>query len=79
MNYMFDENNFIGIKYFIQGSFRYDSKFYIISKVSLDGKVFDCLQNFISLEIDNELNYQLNVYYMGCVGNLEIDFNVDYY
>ena len=79
MNYMFDENNSIGIKYSIQGSPRYDSKLYTTSKVSLDGKVFDRLQNFTSSETDNELNHQLNAYYTGRVGNLEIDFNADYY
>lgn len=78
MNYMFDENNSIGIKYSIQGSPRYDSKLYTTSKVSLDGKVFDRLQNFTSSETDNELNHQLNAY-TGRVGNLEIDFNADYY
>ncbi len=69
---MFDENNSIGIKYSIQGSPRYDSKLYTTSKVSLDGKVFDRLQNFTSSETDNELNHQLNAYYSGRVGNLEI-------
>lgn len=71
MNYMFDENNSIGIKYSIQGSPRYDSKLYTTSKVSLDGKVFDRLQNFTSSETDNELNHQLNAYYTGRVGNLK--------
>lgn len=79
MNYMFDENNSVGIKYSLQGSPKYDSELYTGSNVGLDGKVFDRLRNFTGSETDNELNHQLNAYYTGRVGNLEIDFNADYY
>lgn len=79
MNYMFNENNSVGMKYSLQGSPKYESKLYTRSGISLDGEKNDRLRNFTSSKTENELSHQLNAYYTGHVGNLEIDFNVDYY
>lgn len=79
LNYMFDENHSIGIKYSLQGSPRYNSNTNTTSEVNLDGEYLDQLHSLSTSETDHELNHQLNAYYTGRLGKLEVDFNADYY
>lgn len=78
MNYMFDENNSIGVKYTLKAN--PDARYHTIfnSDVYADGTHYDYLANDINATAYYNPSHSVNVYYKGMAGKTEIDFNADY-
>lgn len=78
MNYAFDENNSIGVKYTLKAN--PDARYHTIfnSDVYTDGTHYDYLANDINATAYYNPSHSVNVYYKGMAGKTEIDFNADY-
>ena len=78
VNYAFDENNSIGVKYTLKAN--PDARYHTIfnSDVYADGAHYDYLANDINATAYYDPSHSVNVYYKGKVGETEIDFNADY-
>lgn len=78
MNYAFDENNSIGVKYTLKAN--PDARYHTIfnSDVYTDGTHYDYLANDINATAYYNPSHSVNVYYKGDGGKTEIDFNADY-
>ncbi len=78
VNYAFDENNSIGVKYTLKAN--PDSRYHTIfnSVVYADGKYNDYLANDMNATTRYNPSHLVNVYYKGKVGKTEIDINTDY-
>lgn len=79
LNYMFNDKHAADIKYTIQGNPRKWTGTDILSIASLDGKEVDRLSNSSHSDTDQEPSHQLNAYYTGSIGCMDIEFNADYY
>lgn len=78
INYQFNENHSVGIRYNSKVLFDYWDKGDIHSMASYDGILDDDLRTRSSMLFDDYANNQLNAYYNGTVGKLNIDFNADW-
>lgn len=78
VNYAFDENNSIGVKYTLKAN--PDARYHTIfnSDVYADGTHYDYLANDINATAYYNPSHSVNVYYKGMAGKTEIDFNADY-
>lgn len=77
-NYMIDSNHSLGVRYNFNRTPR--SRFRMLSgyEIMADGAFYDN-QQYDADWANNSYSHGLNAYYMGSVGRLGIDFNVDYY
>ncbi len=78
VNYTFDENHSIGVKYTLKANpdARYRTAFN--SDVYADGAPYDYLANDIHAIAYYNPSHSVNVYYKGMAGKTEVDFNADY-
>jgi len=78
VNYVFDENNSMGVKYTLKAN--PDACYHTIfnSDVYADGVHYDRLANDIHATAYYNPSHSVNMYYKGKVGKTEIDFNADY-
>ena len=77
MNYAFDENNSIGVKYTLKAN--PDARYHTIfnSDVYADGTHYDYLANDINATAYYNPSHSVNVYYKGMAGKTEtIRYNV---
>ena len=77
-NYLFNENHSIGLQYvgklLIESHDQGDTH----SIATYDGVIDDDLRTLSTILMDDYDNHQLNAYYNGTVGKLNIDFNADW-
>ena len=77
-NYLFNENHSIGLQYvgklLIESHDQRDTH----SIATYDGVIDDDLRTLSTMLMDDYDNHQLNAYYNGTVGKLNIDFNADW-
>ncbi len=78
VNYAFDENNSIGVKYTLKAN--PDARYHTIfnSDVYADGTHYDYLANDINAAAMSNPSHSVNVYYKGMARRAEINFNADY-
>lgn len=76
MNYRFNENHSIGVRYEIDRSMDTKSDWRYLSQVFCDGQIYE---NSNSRMLISDPSYQsdLNFYYNGNISNWNIDFNAD--
>lgn len=76
-NYQFNENHSMGMRYrpYKQLMFKTDDEVYSVAMIN--GEVDDQIRTFSNAETDSDPNHQLNAYYNGNIGKLNIDFNAD--
>lgn len=78
VNYQFNENHSIGMQYVGKALLKYKDTGDIQSIVTYDGVVDDDLSTQSAMLYDDYANHQLNAYYNGTIGKLNIDFNADW-
>ena len=79
-NYQFNDNHVMGAKYWsnVLNKSRTGDDFRFESEVTADGKFYDKWGNITKATVQREYDHNANAYYIGKVGNLGIDLNVDY-
>ena len=79
-NYQFNDQHVMGAKFAtdLYGKGRTCDDVRYESVITADGKPYDSWKNFTKGTTEVEYNRNANAYYMGSVGKLGIDFNVDY-
>ena len=77
-NYQFNENHSIGIQYVGKQLIESHDEGDTHSIATYDGVIDDDLHTKSTMLIDDYNNHQLNAYYNGTVGKMNIDFNADW-
>lgn len=78
VNYQLDDNHSMGIKYRPNIPLSNKGANDITSDATLNGTPDDHLHTLSHSDTDSDLSHQLNLYYNGNVGKLNIDLNVDW-
>lgn len=79
VNYMIGENHSIGARYSITANPKQYNDHTTNSDVTANGKLYDRVESVSHVDYDNRPAHQLSAYYNGKIGQLDIDFNADYY
>ena len=79
-NYQINDNHVTGAKYWsnVVNKSRTGDDLKFESEVTADGKFYDKWGNITKATVQREYDHNANAYYIGKVGNLGIDLNVDY-
>lgn len=78
-NYSLNENHSLGLRYSLTASPETKSDMFTTNTVTADNEFYDWLNNQEHSVTSNDPIHQVNVYYNGNWGDLNMDFNVDYY
>lgn len=78
-NYQIAENHSVGARYKYETSPASSSHLTILSDISCDEAFYDHIDNEIFSVSGTSPSHRLNAYYNGRLGDLEIDFNADYF
>ena len=76
-NYLFNENHSIGLQYVGKQLIESCDEGDTHSIATYDGVIDDDLRTLSTMLIDDHDNHQLNAYYNGTIGKLNVDFNAD--
>lgn len=76
-SYLFNENHSIGA-YYLNGFNKQTEQGDYHSQVSVDDVLTDEITSFVRNKYRNHPEHSTNFYYNGLLGNLGIDFNIDY-
>lgn len=79
LNYMIGENHSVGVRYSMTANPKQYNDHTTTSDVTANEKFYDRVESVSRVDYDNMPAHQLNVYYNGKVGQMDIDFNADYY
>lgn len=79
INYMIGENHSVGVRYTLTANPKQYNDHTTTSDVTANEKFYDRVESVSRVDYDNMPAHQLNVYYNGKVGQMDIDFNADYY
>ncbi len=77
-NYELADNQVLGAKYEITLPANEDETLSLMSNVTVDGNFYDQWENQTRERKKSDTGHKLNAYYMGKVGKLDIDWNIDY-
>ena len=79
-NYQFNDNHVTGAKYWsnVLNKSRTGNDLKFESEVTADGKFYDRWGNITKAVNERDYDHNANAYYIGKLGNLGIDLNVDY-
>ena len=77
VNYQFNENHSVGMRYVSTQQIKYRNEGDSHSIATYDGVLDDDLRTLSTMLYDDFDNHQLNAYYNGTIGKLNIDFNTD--
>lgn len=78
-NYQINENHSVGARYKYEVTPSMPTRLTINSDVSCDGTFYDRIDNEASMVYSTSPSHRLNAYYNGHLGDLEVDFNADYF
>ena len=78
VNYVFDDNHSMGVRYDTKWYFKNKSHGTMIADVIADGQFYDHVENTADYHSTYNMPHTLNAYYNGRVGKLGIDLNLDY-
>lgn len=78
-NYLLNDNHSLGARYTLIGRPNSSGLSITNNEVFANNTFYDQLENQRSSKTSDDPNHQLNVYYNGTAGELDIDFNADYY
>ena len=76
-NYQFNDNHSVGVRYRPDYLISGKSGNHVLSTVTLDDRIDDLSETTADGYTDPKVDHQLNVYYNGTVGKLNIDLNAD--
>lgn len=77
LNYQFNEKHSIGLRYRPDYLISGKSGNHVLADVTLDGIIEDVNETKAEGYADPKVDHQMNIYYNGTVGKLNIDFNAD--
>ena len=77
-NYQFNDNHSMGVKYTGKALTDYRGTTDVHSIATFDGVLDDDLRTQSTMLYDDYANHQVNAYYNGTAGKLNIDFNADW-
>ena len=77
-NYMLNEHHSLGAKYEYTFPSTTDDLTTLTSDVATNGQFYDKWENLTQKQTEGNASHKLNVYYIGKVGKLDIDWNFDY-
>lgn len=77
-NYELADNQVLGAKYEITLPANEDETLSLISNVTVDGNFYDQWENQTREQKKSDTGHKLNAYYVGKVGKLDVDWNIDY-
>ncbi len=77
-NYEPTDNHVFGAKYEITLPTNEDETTSLISNVTVDGNFYDRWENLTQKQKKFNTGHKLNAYYKGKVGELDVDWNIDY-
>ena len=77
-DYQLNDSNSVGIKYML--NFLHDSPqpFTLSSDVMANGTFYDHINTFATRKLSHRPSQFINLYYVGKIGKMDIDFNADY-
>ncbi len=77
-DYQLNDSNSVGIKYML--NFLHDSPqpFTLSSDVTANGTFYDHINTFATCKQSHRPSQFINLYYVGKIGKMDIDFNADY-
>lgn len=79
MNYQINDNHIVGVRYDMGKDLHYDEKGGHIKYTKVDGIDYDCLNVKDSNYFDYDFGHDINAYYNGKIGKVDINFNADYF
>lgn len=79
LNYQINDDHSVGARYTCDASPSSHSQMGIVSDIMRSGQLYDQMDNNVYNHREPETSHRLNAYYNGKVGELEIDFNADYF
>lgn len=79
LNYQINDDHSVGTRYTCDASPSSHSQMGIVSDIMRSGQLYDQMDNNVYNHREPETSHRLNAYYNGKVGELEIDFNADYF
>ena len=77
LNYQFNENHSIGLRYRPDYLISSKNGNHVLADVTLDGIIDDVNETIAEGYADPKVDHQMNFYYNGTAGKLNIDFNAD--
>ena len=77
LNYQFNENHSIGLRYRPDYLISSKNGNHVLADVTIDGIIDDVNETKAIGYADPKVDHQMNIYYNGTVGKLNIDFNTD--
>ena len=78
-NYSLNDKHSLGFRYTLTSRPNTKSDVFTSNDITANNQFYDHLENQEYSSTSGKPTHQLNVYYNGTVGDLNIDFNTDYY
>ena len=77
-DYQLNDSNSVGIKYMINFPHDFPLSVFISSDVTANGTFYDHINTFATCKQSHRPSQFINLYYIGKIGKMDIDFNADY-
>ena len=77
-DYQLNDSNSVGIKYMINFPHDFPLSVFLSSDVTANGTFYDHINTFATCKQSHRPSQFINLYYVGKIGKMDIDFNADY-
>ena len=77
-DYQLNDSNSVGIKYMINFPHNFPLSVFLSSDVTANGTFYDHINTFATCKQSHRPSQFINLYYIGKIGKMDIDFNADY-
>lgn len=77
-DYQLNDSNSVGIKYMINFPHNFPLSVFLSSDVTANGTFYDHINTFATCKQSHRPSQFINLYYVGKIGKMDIDFNTDY-
>ena len=77
-DYQLNDSNSVGIKYMLNFLHDFPQPFMLSSDVTANGTFYDHINTFATCKQSHRPSQFINLYYIGKIGKMDIDFNADY-
>lgn len=77
-DYQLNDSNSVGIKYMLNFPHDFPLSVFLSSDVTANGTFYDHINTFATCKQSHRPSQFINLYYIGKIGKMDIDFNADY-
>ena len=77
-DYQLNDSNSVGIKYMLNFPHDFPLSVFLSSDVTANGTFYDHINTFATCKQSHRPSQFINLYYVGKIGKMDIDFNADY-